>query len=76
MAITNPRGLLDRLVSIIINAGRCPICLGVLGGSTAIQIGTFSPPLPMQCVDCQYDAKPWILQSIAKHDRAWDNREG
>jgi hypothetical protein len=60
--IPNPRGLPDRLVSIIVSADRCPMCLGDL--DTA-----------WECKECGYDAKPWIKQSTAKNDRAWDNRE-
>ena len=60
--VPNPRGLPDRLVSVIITAGRCPMCLGFLD--------------TWKCVDCTYDAEPWFKQSKAKHDRAWDRREG
>lgn len=62
-AAPNPRGLPNYLVSAIISADRCPMCLEDLVSG-------------WECNECGYDAKPWIMQSKAKHDRAWDNREG
>jgi hypothetical protein len=60
---TNPRGLSDHLVSILITEYRCPMCLGNLDTG-------------YECNDCGYDAMPWINTSRARNNAAHDNREG
>lgn len=60
---TNPRGLSDRSVSILVSENRCPICLGELDTG-------------YECNDCGYDAMPWIKASRERNDRAHDAREG
>jgi hypothetical protein len=55
--IPNPRGLPSYLVSHIVSAYYCPMCLG-------------HADINLVCRDCGYDAFPWIQQSKAKHDRA------
>lgn len=60
--IPNPRGLPSQIVSILIGAGRCPCCLGILDRWV--------------CLECAYDTQAWHNQSKAKHDVAFDRREG
>ena len=60
---TNPRGLSDRSVSILISEDRCPMCLGELDTG-------------WECNSCGYDAKPWVKISRERNERIHDNREG
>jgi hypothetical protein len=60
---TNPRGLSDAAVSILVSEDHCPMCLGHLDTG-------------WECNECGFDAMPWITTSRAEHERRHDNREG
>ena len=60
---TNPRGLSDHTVSILVSEDRCPMCLGNLDTG-------------WECNDCRYDAEPWIKDSRERHEAAHNRREG
>lgn len=60
---TNPRGLSDHSVRTLISEDRCPMCLRELDTG-------------WECNSCGYDARPWVVLSRERHDKAHDNREG
>jgi hypothetical protein len=60
---TNPRGLSDQSVSILISEDRCPMCLGHLDTG-------------WECNSCGYDAKPWVKIRRERNEAAHNHREG
>jgi hypothetical protein len=68
-----PHDLPDHVVSVIVSAHRCPMCLGHIEPTYLLYPGVYES---LKCRECGYDAKPWIDASRARHEAAHDAREG